>query len=171
MQAYKHGAVSAPLLTYWTRSVVFAACHQGLNNLQSIGQDLAIRGNPELTTLAGTTTSLRSVGAYRGADIFIEDNPKLSDLAGLEGPAISIYGSVTVQRNSPSLPEASVNALKAKAVPVPITIETLMNGLPANVSKLSSAAAAAANNKRVAGAAAGNTSFVYVGNRSGAAGR
>lgn len=111
------------------------SCSQGLNSLQAIGQDLAIRGNPELTTLEGLTQSLRTLGTYRGSDIFIEDNPKLADLAGLEAPGIAIYGSATVQRNNPSLPAGNVNALKAKIQPVPITIETLMNGLPANVSR------------------------------------
>jgi hypothetical protein len=115
---------------------------QGLNALQGIGQDLAIRGNPELTTLAGLTQSLRSVGSYRGAVVAIEDNPKLSDLAGLEAPGIAIYGSTTpitigatVQRNSASLAAGTVNALKSKIQPVPVTMETLMNGLPANVSR------------------------------------
>lgn len=108
---------------------------QGLNNLQSIGQDLAIRGNPQLTALQGMTQSLTSIGTYRGTDIFIEDNPKLADLAGLEASKVAVYGDVTVQRNSPSLPESQVNALKGKAQPVPITIETLMNGLPSNVSR------------------------------------
>lgn len=113
---------------------------------------------------------MRSVGAYRGSDIWIEDNPKLQDLAGLEGPTIAIYGSAMVQRNSPSLPEASVNALKAKAVPVPITIETLLNGLPANVSKPAAAAPAAVPAAAATPRAAvpANASLVYVGNRSGA---
>lgn len=106
-----------------------------MNGLQAIGQDLAIRGNPELTTLTGLTQSLSSVGTYRGSNIFIEDNPQLADLAGLEAPGIAIYGSATVQRNSASLPAGTVNDLKAKIQPVPITIETLMNGLPANVSR------------------------------------
>lgn len=105
---------------------------QGLNNLQAVGQDIAIRGNPQLTSLAGLA-SLRSIGTYRGSDIFIEDNPKLADLGGLD--AATIYGTVTVQNNSPSLPAASADALKSKAQAVPITIETLTKGLPANVSK------------------------------------
>jgi hypothetical protein len=103
-----------------------------------------VRGNPKLTTLEGLTTSLRSVGAFRGADVFIEDNPQLASLAGLEAPRIAVYGSVTVAGNGPQLPAASVQALEAKAVPVPITIETLANGLPANVSRPAAAAAAAA---------------------------
>lgn len=148
-----------------------SCCGQGLNNLQSVGQDIAIRGNPELTTLEGLTASLRSVGTYRGSDIWIEDNPKLQDLAGLDGPNIAIYGSAMVQRNSPSLPEASVNALKAKAVPVPITIETLLNGLPANVSKPAAVAPAAAPvaaaTPTAAAAAPANATLVFVGNRSG----
>lgn len=88
----------------------------------------------------------------RGSDIFIEDNPKLSDLAGLD--SATIYGSATVQRNSPSVPESSLSALKAKAVPVPITIETLMRGLPANVSASASAPAAPAAGNASGGAAA-----------------
>lgn len=109
---------------------------QGLGSLEAVGQDIAIRGNPELTSLAGMTESLRTVGTYRGSDIFIEDNPKLADLGGLTAAGVAIYGSATVQRNS--VPEASVNALKSKVQAVPITIETLMNGLPAGVSKPSS---------------------------------
>jgi hypothetical protein len=111
---------------------------QGLGSLEAVGQDIAIRGNPELTSLSGMTGSLRTVGTYRGSDIFIEDNPKLSDLGGLEAGGVAVYGSATVQRNSASLSEASVNALKSKIQAVPITIETLMNGLPSGVAQPSS---------------------------------
>jgi hypothetical protein len=110
---------------------------QGLQSLQSIGQDVAIRGNPQLTTLAGLT-SLKTVGTFRGSDIYIEDNPKLADLTGLEGAAI--YGSVNVERNGP-IPAAAITSLQSKAQPVPITIETLVNGLPPNVSKPAAPAA------------------------------
>jgi hypothetical protein len=111
---------------------------QGLGSLEAVGQDIAIRGNPELTSLSGMTGSLRTVGTYRGSDIFIEDNPKLSDLGGLEAGGVAVYGSATVQRNSASLSEASVNALKSKIQAVPITVETLMNGLPSGVAQPSS---------------------------------
>jgi hypothetical protein len=110
---------------------------QGLQSLQSIGQDVAIRGNPQLTTLAGLT-ALKTVGTVRGSDIWIEDNPKLADLAGLEGA--TIYGTVNAARNGP-IPEASITALQTKVQAVPITIETLVNGLPSNVSKPAAPAA------------------------------
>ena len=119
--------------------MVPATAVQGLNGLQAVGQDIAIRGNPQLASLAGLA-ALRSIGTYRGSDIFIEDNPKLADLGGLD--AATIYGSATVRGNSPSLPAASLSALQAKVQPVSITIETLANGLPANVTKPAAAAAA-----------------------------
>lgn len=116
---------------------------QGLGNLQSIGQDLVIRGNAALTSLLDLTKSLRSVGAFRGADVFIEDNPNLTSLAGLGTGNTAIYGDIFVQGNSQQLPASEVNALKAKAVPVPITVEVLQYGLPRNISRPATAAPAA----------------------------
>lgn len=124
-----------------------------------MGQDLVIRGNPQLSSLEGLTASLCSVGAFRGADVFIEDNAQLFSLSGLEGPSVRVFGSVTVSGNSPQLPAAAVEALQAKAVPVPITIETLANGLPSNVTG-SPAAAQPALIKSLPG---GNTSAALPG--------
>lgn len=119
------------------------ASEQGLESLQSVGQDLVIRGNPALTTLEGLTSELQSVGAFRGGDVYIEANPRLASLAGLQAPGIPVYGNVTVT-DTPRLPEGEVAALKAKATPVPPSVETLANGLPSNMARPSGGAAGAA---------------------------
>jgi hypothetical protein len=117
---------------------------QGLGNLQTVGQDLIIRGNAELTTLANLPTSLRSVGAFRGADVYIENNPKLASLAGLGTNNAAVHGTVTVRGNSPDLPASEVQGLEAKAKPLGrMTAEILNNGLPSNITQPAAAAAAA----------------------------
>jgi hypothetical protein len=52
-------------------------CRQGAGGIQAVGQDLVIRDNPALTSLADLPMSLKSVGAFRGGDVFIEGNPQL----------------------------------------------------------------------------------------------
>lgn len=112
---------------------------QGLGSLQQIGQDLFIRGNPQLTTLADLPRSLRSVGAFRGGDVWIQNNARLASLAGLQN--VPVYGYVTVKGN-PELPDNEAEALQKQAQPFPMTVEVLRNGLPSNVTRPAAAAAA-----------------------------
>lgn len=112
---------------------------QGLGSLQQIGQDLFIRGNPQLTTLADLPRSLRSIGAFRGGDVWIQNNARLATLSGLQN--VPVYGYVAVEGN-PELPGNEAEALQKQAQPFPMTVEVLKNGLPSNVTRPAAAAAA-----------------------------
>jgi hypothetical protein len=120
---------------------------------------LIIRGNAELSILDDLPRSLRSVGAFRGAEVYIENNPKLASLGGLGSSNTVLYANVTVQGNSPELPASEVAALKGKAVPVePMSVDLLLHGVTGNATKQAAAAAAApAANAPIQPAAAGNT--------------
>eukprot|EP00775_Hariotina_reticulata_P003068 gene3069-3348_t len=119
---------------------------QGVGGIQTVGQDLVVRDNPVLTTLADLPASLKSVGAFRGGDVFIEGNPQLQTLSGLEALAIAIYGNVFTT-GSTQLPDAQVKALQAKARPFPMSLEVLQRGLPSTVAPPGQLAAGAVQNQ------------------------
>jgi hypothetical protein len=127
---------------------------QGLGSLQTIGQDLVIKDNPELTSLADLPRSLTSVGQQRGGDLIISNNPKLNTLDGLgsSGTLKAVRGKVNITGNGSQLSnDGGVAALQKLSDPIPFTPEAMRGSMAAPAA--AGAAPPAAANATAAGAA------------------
>jgi len=72
--------------------------------LKTIGEDLIIQRNADLTSLDDLASVLQTVGTAFGGNVLIENNPQLDTLGGIQESVSVVKGQLRILNNG-EIPE------------------------------------------------------------------